>query len=210
MILSEYESKKIISSYGIPTTKEELVFFKEEAIEVSKKIGFPIVLKACSSNISHKSDLNLVYINLRDEKEVAEAYDNIKRDAKMPIDGILVQEMIIGNRELAIGLIQNPQFGPCVMFGIGGIYTEILNDVAFRVAPLEKRDALEMINEIKASSILGEFRGQKPVDKEILCQELIGVGRMGIEIEEIKEIDINPLIVAGNKPIAVDAFIVLR
>jgi len=121
--LSEYQSKKFLSSYGIPITREKLVSSKEEAIVVAKEIGFPVVLKACSPEITHKTELDLIEINLRDEKAVSEAYDKIVNSTNTSLDGILVQEMIKGNRELAIGLMQDPQFGPCVMFGLGGIYT---------------------------------------------------------------------------------------
>jgi acetyl-CoA synthetase (ADP-forming) len=118
--------------------------------------------------------------------------------------------MIKGKRELVIGLIRDPQFGPCVMFGLGGIFTEILKDVSFRLAPLEKRDALEMMDEIKAHKILGSVRGMEPVDRDILSEMLINVGKIGVENDTIKEIDINPVIISGSSPIAVDALIVLE
>ena len=122
----------------------------------------------------------------------------------------LVQDMIRGKRELVVGLIRDPQFGPCVMFGLGGIFTEILKDVSFRLAPLEKRDALEMMDEIKAHKILDAIRGMDAVDREILSEMLINVGRIGMENDTIKEIDINPVIISGNRPIAVDALVVLQ
>jgi acetyl-CoA synthetase (ADP-forming) len=124
------------------------------------------------------------------------------------MDGVLVQEMLPGERELVIGLIRDPQFGPCVMFGLGGIYTEILKDVTFRVAPLEPRDAREMMDEIKSAKILGPFRGKEPVDRDVLEQALIAMGKIGLEHDEIKEIDVNPLIIHKGKPVAVDALVV--
>ncbi len=123
---------------------------------------------------------------------------------------ILVQEMIKGKRELVIGLIRDPQFGPCVMFGLGGIFTEILKDVSFRLAPLEKRDALEMMDEIKAHKILDAVRGMGAIDRELLSKMLINVGKIGVENDAIKEIDINPVIISGSRPVAVDALVVLQ
>jgi len=118
--------------------------------------------------------------------------------------------MIKGERELVAGLTRDPQFGPCVMFGLGGIFTEVLKDVTFRVAPLERYDAYEMMDEIKAKKILDEFRGKPAVDREKLADILINLGRIGLEHEEVAEIDINPLIIKDSMPVAVDALIVLR
>jgi acetyl-CoA synthetase (ADP-forming) len=118
--------------------------------------------------------------------------------------------MVRGSRELVVGMTRDPQFGPCVMFGLGGIYTEILRDVSFRVAPLEKRDALQMTQEIRGRKILESVRGMPPADMEALCRILIQVGQIGMEHGAIKEIDINPLILSGSQPVAVDALVILR
>ena len=123
---------------------------------------------------------------------------------------ILVQEMVKGQRELVVGLNRDPQFGPCVMFGLGGIFTEILKDIAFRIAPLEKRDALEMMQEIKARKILEPVRGMPAADLDKLSDILIKVGTIGLEQEAVKEIDINPVILSGSNPVAVDALVVLK
>jgi acetyl-CoA synthetase (ADP-forming) len=123
---------------------------------------------------------------------------------------VLVQEMVKGPRELVVGLTRDPQFGPCVMFGLGGIFTEILKDISFRVAPLEKRDALEMMQEIKGHKILEAVRGMEAADLDMFSQILINVGQIGMEHEKVKEIDINPVIISGNKPVAVDALVVLE
>jgi hypothetical protein len=117
--------------------------------------------------------------------------------------------MIKGQRELVVGLSRDPQFGPCVMFGLGGIYTELLRDVSFRVAPLTEYDALQMMDEIKAKKILDEFRGKPAVDRKLLAKMLIAVGQIGLDYEEVSELDINPLIISGNKPVAVDALVIL-
>jgi acyl-CoA synthetase (NDP forming) len=118
--------------------------------------------------------------------------------------------MVKGKQELVVGLINDPHFGPCVMFGLGGIFAEILKDVSFRVAPLDPYDVLDMINEIKGHKILGAVRGMEAVDINILTDILITIGKIGMENENIKEIDINPLIISGNKPVAVDALVVLK
>lgn len=207
--LSEYESKKLLSAYGVPVTREELAASRKAALAAAARIGFPVALKACSPEITHKTETGLIALNLKTEEEVGEAYDRIVKDAGKNIDGVLAQEMIKGDRELMVGLIRDETFGPCVVFGLGGIFTEALEDVTFRVAPLKKRDAAEMIGEIRGSKILGAFRGGEPVDREILCEILINVGKIGLDFEQIKEIDINPLIIAGGRPVAVDALVVL-
>jgi acetyl-CoA synthetase (ADP-forming) len=140
---------------------------------------------------------------------VVHVFDELMSKIK-GLDGVLIQKMVKGSREFVIGLSRDPQFGPCVMFGLGGIFTEALKDVTFRVAPLSKEDALEMIDEIKTKKILGEFRGSPAVDREALAKALVGVGELGMKYDSIAEIDINPLIISGNKPVAVDALVVLR
>ncbi len=207
--LSEYESKLLLANYGIPVAREKLVHDKDEAISVAQEIGYPVVLKACSPDITHKTEQNLIAVDLRDKTEVTKTYDRMNKSMKDTDDGILVQEMVKGIRELVIGLIRDPQFGPCVMFGLGGIFTEILRDVSFRVAPIEKRDALEMMGEIKAHKILDAIRGLDPVDQDVLSKALISLGQIGMENERVKEIDVNPMIVRNGKPVAVDALVVL-
>jgi len=209
--LSEYDAKRLLRSYGFPTVREKLVGSRSEAIEVAKAIGFPVVLKGCAPGIAHKTEKKLIEVDLRTPREVREAYDRIRvRMGQSSSHGVLVQKMVKGSRELVIGMIRDAQFGPCVMFGLGGIFTEVLKDVVFRVAPLEKRDALEMVQEIKGAPILRSFRGMEPVDVDLLSSLLINIGRLGLEIEAVKEVDVNPLIVSGRKPIAVDALVVLE
>lgn len=208
--LSEYQSKKFLAAYEIPTVKEGLATSKEEAVAIARDIGFPVVLKGCAPEITHKTELDLIQLNVRDEGEVVSAYEGIQAKVDTALEGILIQKMIKAKRELVIGLIRDPQFGPCVMFGLGGIMTEILKDVSFRVAPLEPRDAREMVGEIRAHKILEAFRGEGPVDLDLLCNCLISVGKIGLDYEQVKEIDINPLMVAEGKPVAVDALVVLQ
>jgi len=209
--LSEYESKRLLSAYGFPVVREKLVNTRAGAVKAAKEIGLPVVLKGCSPQISHKTEKKLIEVDLRTLKEVQRAYDEIvERVGDTPLDGILVQEMVKGSRELVIGMIRDAQFGPCVMFGLGGIFTEVLKDVSFRIAPLERRDALEMAQEIKGAPVLGEFRGMAPVDMDLLVSMLINAGKLGLELEAVKEVDVNPLIIWGNKPVAVDALVVLE
>ena len=151
----------------------------------------------------------MVRVNLKNEQDVARAYDELM-DKGIRLDGILIQEMVKGNREFVIGLTRDPQFGPCVMFGIGGIFTEALKDVSFRVAPLTDDDAREMIHEIRAVKLLDAFRGENSVDEDVLVKALVGIGELGMTHNEIAEIDINPLIVTEGKPVAVDALVILE
>ena len=209
--LSEYDSKRLLSSYGIPVVKEKLVQSRAAAVKTAKEIGLPVVLKGCSPEIAHKTEKKLIEVDLRTLKEVERAYEAIvERVGETPLDGVLVQEMVKGSRELVIGMIRDAQFGPCVMFGLGGIFTEVLKDVSFRIAPLEKRDALEMAGEIKSAKILGAFRGMPPVDMDLLVSMLISMGKLGLDLDAVKEVDVNPLIVSGNRPVAVDALVVLE
>jgi acetyl-CoA synthetase (ADP-forming) len=207
--LSEYESKQVLASYGIPVTPEELVINPEDLSQAIHKIGYPLVMKGCAAEIAHKTERGLIRLDVRNEDEAQTAFKEITAAMDGAEKAVLVQQMIKGQRELVVGLTRDPQFGPCVMFGLGGIFTEILEDTSFRVAPIEKRDALEMIQEIKAHKILEAIRGMEPVDKDMLADILIEIGRLGIENEAVKEIDINPLIISRGKPVAVDALVVL-
>jgi acetate---CoA ligase (ADP-forming) subunit beta len=208
--LSEFDSKKVLEAYFIPVTREYIAKSLEDAKRLAQEIAYPVVLKGSSSMLTHKTELNMVELNIKNEKELEDAYQSLEKRGGSKIDGILVQEMIKGEREFVAGLIRDPQLGPCVMFGLGGIFTEGLQDVTFRVAPLEIEDALEMMNEIKAKKLLDSFRGKPPVNKDILANVLKNVGRIGLEIPEIAEIDINPLIIKNGIPIAVDALVVLK
>jgi len=208
--VSEYESKRILSECGIPVTEEKLVKNVEDLMQAAEKIGFPLVLKGCASELAHKTEKGLVKLDIRNAEEALAGFSEIMAAMEGSDRAVLVQEMVKGSRELVVGLTRDPQFGPCVMFGLGGIFTEILKDVAFRVAPLTRHDALEMMQEIKAHKILDAVRGMEAVDKDLLADMLINVGRIGIENENVKEIDINPVVISGTHPIAVDALVVLE
>ena len=208
--LSEYESKMLLASYKIPVTREVLAGTSDELISATHEIGYPVVIKACSHEISHKTEKGLIRIDIRNDDEAIQAYDAITAGMSGSNGAVLVQEMVKGERELVIGLIRDPQFGPCVMFGLGGIFTEILKDVSFRLAPLEERDALEMMGEIKAHKILDAVRGMEAADRGILTEMLITVGKIGLENDAVKEIDMNPVIISGTRPVAADALVVLQ
>mgnify|MGYP000943489899 CR=1 FL=1 len=208
-VLSEYDSKRVIAAAGICVNREKLARSREEALAMAEEIGYPVVLKGCSDQAAHKTDLGLVKLRLCSSEDVACAYDEITAKG-MALDGVLVCEMIKGDREFVLGLMRDPQFGPCVMFGVGGIFTEAIKDVSFRVAPITEQDAREMIDEIRLSKLLSAFRGNPAVDRKALVRALVGLGDLGYRCDEIAEIDINPVIIAGDKPVAVDALVVLK
>lgn len=209
--LSEHDSKLLMEKYGVPIAPEKLASSADESVVAAGEIGYPVVLKAEGPEISHKTERELVAVGLKDEADVREAYDRIIANlGDTPHEGVLVQKMIRGERELVIGLVRDPQFGPCVMFGLGGIFTEILKDTSFRVAPITEDDALQMMEDIKAKAILGPVRGKSPADKALLAKALVGLGTIGIEQDNVAEIDVNPLIITGEgEPVAVDALVVL-
>jgi len=208
-MLSEYEAKKVLCHYDIPVTREKLITERRGLEYAVHEIGYPLVLKGCSPDIAHKTEKNLIRVDIRNFDEAVHAYGEINAALDGASGGVLAQEMIPGRRELVMGMTRDDQFGPCVMFGLGGIFTEVLKDVSFRVAPLERRDALEMTREIRAHKILEQVRGLPAADVDQLIQILITMGRIGLEHERIKEIDINPLILEGSRPVAVDALVVL-
>jgi succinyl-CoA synthetase beta subunit len=208
-VLSEYESKKMLAEYGIPVTQEILAQSKDQAVTAANEIGFPVVLKACSPELMHKSDAGCVELSLTSDDDVAKAYDRILSSASVELEGVLVSEMISGLRELVLGLTREPQFGTCVMLGLGGVMTEIFKDTVFRVAPFDQVEAEDMIKELKSRAMLDEFRGERPADMKAICQCLISLGKIGLENPDISEIDINPLkIVKDGQVTAVDALII--
>jgi len=207
--LSEYDSKRFLSYFGIPVCREAIASDADSAAAEAAEIGFPVVLKACGTDLTHKTEAGAVVLNLRGKAEVKKEGQRL-----LKIEGcemLLVQEMVTGHRELVCGLTKDSQLGPCVMFGLGGVLTEVLEDVVFRIAPLTSWDAKEMIQEIRSRKILEPFRGEYAVDLEVLSQTLIALGEIGLQYEEVAGVDINPLKIRQNgKPVSVDALIVLR
>lgn len=208
--LSEHESMEILRSYGVPVTREVEVSQPAQLAAALKEIGYPLVMKASSAEILHKTEAGLVRLDVRNEKEAYAAFQDILTRMEGKEKVVLVQEMVQSRRELMAGMIRDPQFGPSAMFGLGGIFAEILQDVSFRVAPLETEDAMEMMGEIRASRILGGVRGLPPADVEKLSEILVSLGRIGLDNPWIQEIDINPIVLAGKDPVAVDALVVLK
>ena len=208
--LSEYDSKKILAEYGIPTTEDLLIDELAAAEQAAEQIGYPVVLKVCAAAAQHKTEQNLIELGIGNAVELKKAYDRLAPKARNLGGAILVQEMIRGSRELVAGLNRDAQFGPCVMFGLGGIFTEALGDVVFRVAPLSREDAREMTADIKGVKILGGLRGLEPVHIDELSNCLQQLGQIAIDHPAVCEIDINPLIVRKGHPVAVDALIVLQ
>jgi acetyl-CoA synthetase (ADP-forming) len=207
--LSEYDSKRFLSYFGIPICNETLANDPDSAAAEARRIGYPVVLKACGADLAHKTEVGGIALNLKNVRDVRK--EGLRLSKIRGCEALLVQEMVEGTRELVCGMTRNPQLGPCVMFGLGGIFTEILDDVSFRIAPLTPGDAREMIGEIRARKILDPFRGEAAIDQEILGHVLVSLGRIGLEYENVAAIDINPLKVRTNgKPVAVDALVVLR
>jgi acyl-CoA synthetase (NDP forming) len=208
--LSEYDSKQILSAYEVPTTKEFLAQNLPEAEQAVEKIGYPVALKVCAATAQHKTEMGLVELGIKDAAELKDAFERLVPKARDLGGTVLVQEMISGSRELVAGMIRDPQFGPCVMFGLGGILTEALGDVTFRVAPLSEDDARSMPDEIQGSKILEDIRGMGPARIDMLSRCLQQLGRIGMDHPTIREIDINPLILSNGQPVAADALIVLQ
>ncbi|MEW5947419.1 MAG: acetate--CoA ligase family protein [bacterium] len=206
--LSEYESKIVLAAYGVPVVEERLCSTAEEARRAAEEIGYPVAVKACSPDITHKTERGLVALGLMLPEGVQAAFENFQRETGWGVS-VVVQRMVKGRREFLAGMKRDETFGPCVLFGVGGIMTEVLRDVSFRVAPLTLRDAREMMSEIKSSALLDEFRGAVPVDRGELAAVLLNLGRIGMELPRVREIDINPLVIEKGHPVAVDALMVL-
>ncbi len=213
--LLETEAKTICMEYGIPVTKFKLAKSEQEAVKFANEIGYPIVLKIASPDIIHKFDVGGVMLNLKNQAEVKDAYNqilaNVKRhksDAK--IIGIVVQEMAAPSTEVIVGATKDPQFGPALMFGLGGVFVEVLKDVTFRIAPITEEDAREMITEVKAYPILKGYRGQPPADIEAIVKILLNTSKLVMDHQEIKELDLNPIIVYEKGAKTVDARIILE
>ena len=197
--------RQLLIKYKIPTVKESVVKAKEEAVKAGEKLGYPVVLKVVSKDVSHKTEVGGVEVNLKYKHEVEDAFDRIAKNMKFhkkPMQGVLVQQMGHGY-EVIIGGKTDPQFGPTLMFGLGGVWVEAMKDVSFRVCPLTEKDALEMVQEIKGYTILRGFRGKPKADIKALTENILKCSDMMIK-EKIQEFDINPLFVDAKGVLAVD------
>ncbi len=213
--LLETEAKAVCSEYAIPVTEFELAKDAAEAARFAEKIGFPIVLKIVSPDIIHKSDIGGVVVNLKNRKNVEQAYAQIMKNVKTRcpkarIAGMLVQEMAPSSTEVIIGSIKDPQFGPAMMFGLGGIFVEVLKDVTFRIAPITEEEAREMISDVKAYPLLKGYRNTPPADIGALVKILVNTSKLVTEHQEIKELDLNPVMVYEKGAKTVDARIILE
>jgi acyl-CoA synthetase (NDP forming) len=213
-VLTELESKELLRELGIPTTQMRLAPSKEEAVALSRAMGYPCVLKVSSEDITHKSDAGGVKVGLANETEVAEAYDAIMTSCKEKfptavIEGVTVQDMAKPGLEVIVGMTTDPQFGPVLMFGLGGVWVEVLKDVSFKIAPLTKRDASKAVREIRAARLLDGFRGSDPVDTAALEDILMRISDFVVKTPLVKEMDLNPIFAYPNGAMAVDARVIL-
>lgn len=211
--LSEADSKRLLAGFGVPVARERLVADPGDAAAAAADLGFPVVLKLCGEAIAHKTERDLVRLGLGDAGAVARAADELWANRR-PEDGavsLLVAEQVRGRRELIAGLVRDPQFGPCVVLGLGGILTEALQDVVFALAPLSGADARRMVDGLRASHLVTRpFRGEPAVDRDALAELLLGLGRLAAERSDVASVDVNPLIVrADGRPVAVDALVEL-
>ncbi|GAB4247974.1 MAG: acetate--CoA ligase family protein [Thermoleophilia bacterium] len=207
--LDESAAKALFRAYGIPVTPGEVVTGEEAAVTAARRLGYPVVMKGLSSEILHKTDAGLVQLDLDDDEAVRGAFHLLQRRGGDRLQGILVEKMVPRSREFVVGMSRDPQFGPVVMFGVGGVLTEALQDVAFGVAPLSGHEADALLGSIRAAGLLGAFRGAPAVDREQLIAIVQAVGRMALDHPEIREIDVNPVLIDGSTPVAVDALVAL-
>jgi acyl-CoA synthetase (NDP forming) len=213
--LLEPEAKTICQAYDIPVTRFEVAQTEEEALKYAEEIGFPIVLKVVSPQVIHKSDVGGVALNLQTQKDVGEAYRTILTNVKehqseAQIAGILVQEMAPPATEVIVGSIKDAQFGQSIMFGLGGIFVEVLKDVVFRIAPVTKAEAELMITEIKAYPVLTGYRNHPPLDTQAIADIIVKTSTLVMEHQIIKELDLNPIMVYEKGAKTVDARIILE
>jgi len=214
-VLTEVESKQLVAEAGVPVVETKLAKTKAEAVSLSKKVGFPVVLKIVSPDIIHKSDIGGVKLGLANATQVGKAFTEImaaakKANKKADIQGISVQKMARPGVEVIMGMSKDAQFGPVLMFGLGGVFVEVLKDVAFRIVPLNRRDASQMIREIKGYPLLEGYRGQEPANITVLEDLLLKLSDFVDKNPKIKEMDLNPIFAYKDRALAVDARVILE
>jgi acetyltransferase len=216
--LSEHQSKALLKLYGIPVTREQVATSPREAVQIAEQIGFPVVLKVDSPDILHKTEANAIFLGVNSREDVLQLYDALLKNTEQyrpnaKINGILVQEMVQKGTEVMIGMSHDPQFGPTIAFGLGGIFVEVLKDIALKVTPLLESDAKQMVRQIKGYQILEGIRGKRPSDIGAIIDVLMRISKLAMDWKNIiSEIDINPLVVFddGQGVKALDALIVLK
>jgi acetyl-CoA synthetase (ADP-forming) len=207
--LSESESKRILAAHGVPVVEEQVASDADDAARAADGLGYPVVVKLCGPSITHKTERGLVRLNLPDAPAVRAATDELL-GAAGPEDGdvqVLVCRMVRGVRELIAGAHRDPQFGPVVMVGVGGVLAEALADVAFRLVPLTTVDAEEMIEDLRTARLLGPLRGEPPVNRERLAAVLMALSEVMQADTTVRSVDVNPLVVVDGVPVAVDALV---
>lgn len=212
-VITEESSKEILSEYGIKVPKYALVTNSDEAVQKSKEIGFPLVAKIVSPDILHKTDVGGVKVGLNSEDEVKKAFDDMfnRLKEKFDVKGVLLEKMVPNGVELIVGLQNDSQFGPSIMVGLGGIYTELFKDVSFRVLPVTKNEAAKMLESLRGKDILKGFRGSKPIDLDMLSQAIVNIGTLGVDMAgKYESIDFNPVVVYPDSYYVVDAKIILK
>ena len=216
--LSEHDSKRLLASAGVPVLDERLVATPDAAVTAAHEVApgdETVVVKLCGAGVAHKTERGLVRLGLRRDDEVRDAARALLAAAQ-PGDaghgdvGLLVAPMVHGSRELIAGVQRDPQFGPCVMVGIGGVLAEAIADVTFRLAPLERVDAEEMLEELATRAVLGPFRGEPPVDRHAVVDVLLALSRVVETNAHVASADVNPLVIVGGRPVAVDALVEVR
>ena len=215
--IGDSEARDVLEAYGVPLPKAGLAATSDEAVQLAESIGYPVVMKIASPDILHKSDIGGIKLNITSASEVRDAFDLLTYRGRryMPdatIWGCQVQQMVKGGREVIIGVNRDPQFGPLIMFGLGGIYVEALKDVTFRVAPIDRRAATEMLGEIRAYKLLRGVRGEKPSDQKAIVETLLRISQLVTDFPEIVELDINPLMVfeQGRGVLGIDMRLALK
>ncbi|WP_297464559.1 acetate--CoA ligase family protein [Thermococcus sp.] len=217
-VLVEYEAKQVLKAYGLPVPNEKLAKTLDEALKYAEEIGYPVALKLMSPQILHKSDAKVVMLNIKNPEELKQKWKEILENARKyrpdaEILGVLVAPMLRPGREVIIGVVEDPQFGHAIMFGLGGIFVEVLKDVTFRIIPITERDARKMITEIKGYPILAGVRGEEPADIDAIVDMLLKVSKLVEDLENyIKEMDLNPVFVyeKGKGAVVVDARMILK
>jgi len=212
-VITEEQAKQILESYGIRVPPYALVKSEEEAVREAKRIGFPLVMKVVSPEILHKTDVGGVKVGIKSEQEVIETFRSMydRLAGKYDVKGILLEKMVPQGIELIVGLQYDEQFGPVIMVGLGGIFTEVYRDVSFRMLPISKQDALDMLNELNGKKVLEGFRGSKPINKDMLAEALVSIGKLGIDMAAYYDsVDFNPIVVYPDDYAVVDAKMILR
>jgi 3-hydroxypropionyl-CoA synthetase (ADP-forming) len=212
-VITEESSKEILSEYGIKVPHYALVTNTDEAVQKSKEIGFPLVAKIVSADILHKTDVGGVKVGLNSEDEVKKTFDDMfyRLKEKFDVKGVLLEKMVPNGVELIIGLQNDSQFGPSIMVGLGGIYTELFKDVSFRVLPITKNDALKMLESLRGKEILRGFRGSKPINMDMLSEAIVNIGTLGVDMAgKYESIDFNPVVLYPDGYFVVDAKIILK